>query len=410
MATDKDVVTRYDGQGITGKIKAWNVAKGFGFADADDGGEDIFMHQSVIEVEDSRYRSICPGTKVEMTYFDRNGKHTASKVTASGGTPFKGFASKQEASAVCAARTVDSLGGKVKWYNTTKGFGFIIPEEGGNDVFFGIKDVQDQQILQTDEQVVYHLEHMEDKVKASKVRSINIHRSNVSNSPLYSSPPTPYGFPPAGGPPTPQYPQYQQYQPHQPQGYPPMGGGMGGGMGMGYGGPGGHGAPAPGGMRTGTCKWYNVTKAFGFILPSEGGKDIYFREVSPPPVEGDPVEFEIKVNDGKAEAVNVVQTKNRKRKVMDPSYQGQMPSSYAPQTKSQRPGSYPPIGAPHAGMPHTAPGPQSNYDPYSSGQSPYGQPPSSVYPPNGSASPYSAPQQAPASSYGGYPQNGMSYY
>lgn len=32
--------------------------------------------------------------------------------------------------------------GTVKWFNTTKGFGFIAPEEGGRDVFVHITALQ----------------------------------------------------------------------------------------------------------------------------------------------------------------------------------------------------------------------------------------------------------------------------
>ena len=41
--------------------------------------------------------------------------------------------------------------GTVKWFNTTKGFGFIMPEDGGKDVFVHITAVQSAGLRGLDE-------------------------------------------------------------------------------------------------------------------------------------------------------------------------------------------------------------------------------------------------------------------
>ena len=50
--------------------------------------------------------------------------------------------------------------GTVKWFNTTKGFGFIAPDSGGKDVFVHISAVERAGMtgLQDDQKVQYDLE------------------------------------------------------------------------------------------------------------------------------------------------------------------------------------------------------------------------------------------------------------
>lgn len=50
--------------------------------------------------------------------------------------------------------------GTVKWFNTTKGYGFIEPEEGGSDVFVHISAVQKSGLtgLTDNQKVSYELQ------------------------------------------------------------------------------------------------------------------------------------------------------------------------------------------------------------------------------------------------------------
>ncbi len=50
--------------------------------------------------------------------------------------------------------------GTVKWFNATKGFGFIAPETGGKDVFVHISAVERSGLtgLKDDQKVTYDIE------------------------------------------------------------------------------------------------------------------------------------------------------------------------------------------------------------------------------------------------------------
>jgi CspA family cold shock protein len=64
--------------------------------------------------------------------------------------------------------------GTVKWFNTTKGYGFIQPSEGGNDVFVHISAVQRAglQSLADGQKVTYELQNERGKTAAVDIQLI----------------------------------------------------------------------------------------------------------------------------------------------------------------------------------------------------------------------------------------------
>ncbi|MFC3126734.1 cold-shock protein [Pseudoroseomonas globiformis] len=65
--------------------------------------------------------------------------------------------------------------GTVKWFNATKGFGFIQPEDGSKDVFVHITDVQRAglQGLAEGERIEYELQKgREGKLSASNLKQV----------------------------------------------------------------------------------------------------------------------------------------------------------------------------------------------------------------------------------------------
>jgi CspA family cold shock protein len=64
-------------------------------------------------------------------------------------------------------------------------------------------------------------------------------------------------------------------------------------------------------MATGTVKWFNPTKGYGFIQPTGGGKDVFVHISAVEQAglstlnEGQSIEFEIESNRGKESAVKL---------------------------------------------------------------------------------------------------------
>jgi len=53
---------------MRGKVKFFNESKGFGFITPEDGGKDVFCHQSEIQMEG--FRTLAEGQDVEFTVED----------------------------------------------------------------------------------------------------------------------------------------------------------------------------------------------------------------------------------------------------------------------------------------------------------------------------------------------------
>ena len=64
-------------------------------------------------------------------------------------------------------------------------------------------------------------------------------------------------------------------------------------------------------MASGTVKWFNSQKGYGFIQPAKGGRDVFVHISAVERAglsslnEGQQIEFEIEENRGKSSAVNL---------------------------------------------------------------------------------------------------------
>ncbi len=64
--------------------------------------------------------------------------------------------------------------GTVKWFNTTKGFGFIVPDDGSNDVFVHISAVEQAGLrtLNEGQKIEFDLQENRGKQAAANLKEV----------------------------------------------------------------------------------------------------------------------------------------------------------------------------------------------------------------------------------------------
>jgi len=135
------------GPEIGATVKWFNSEKGFGFVELSDGSGDVFLHANALNP--TGFETVSPGsTLVVRIGQGPKGRQVAAVVSVDESTAQperpRGFGGAPRAGGGGFARSgrpapdlsqAQDMRGIVKWYNATKGFGFITPESGGKDIF-----------------------------------------------------------------------------------------------------------------------------------------------------------------------------------------------------------------------------------------------------------------------------------
>ena len=238
---------------IAGTVRNFNLEKGFGFVAPDGGGDDYFAHgNSLLDGnalrEGSRvyFRPDYDNARSKRRAEDILGAYTdpvrpAPKAMASGGAT-GGSALKSAPRRPPPGEPAPPPGklmGTVKNFNMDKGFGFIIPDEGGDDLFAHALNLADGNAFREGMRLCYRrgFDEKNNKWRAEDITGgyhdpIRPPNRGAGGGPNGARPPPPAGpgslYPPHRPPPPGYYPPAYPppyappgYSPYPPPQYPP---------------------------------------------------------------------------------------------------------------------------------------------------------------------------------------------
>lgn len=139
---------------ITGVVKWFDVAKGFGFIIPDNGMQDVLLHVTCLRRDG--FQTILEGTRIVALIQRRERGYQAFKIlsmdqsTAVHPSQLPPVRTHVQVTATSGLERV-----LVKWFNRTKGFGFLTRGEGTEDIFvhmetlrrFGLTELRPGQVV-----------------------------------------------------------------------------------------------------------------------------------------------------------------------------------------------------------------------------------------------------------------------
>ena len=136
--------------------KWFNAEKGFGFVELADGSGDAFLHAAVLEA--AGHDSVDPGAKLSVQVgVGQKGRQITAVLAVDASTAAPERRPMRSSSRPSSGRerhdpsTATTIEGTVKWFKGDKGFGFVVGDDGGKDVFLHIKVLQRAGLEHVDE-------------------------------------------------------------------------------------------------------------------------------------------------------------------------------------------------------------------------------------------------------------------
>jgi cold shock protein len=129
---------------VWGKLKWFNPGKRYGFVELSDGSGDAFLHASA--VVGVSIGALQPGVTIEFrTAPAQRGLQVTEVMSIDSSTAAPPRSPRKNFRAPLNRQPLETSlqeMGTVKWYNVAKGFGFIVLDGGGKDVFVHVSALQ----------------------------------------------------------------------------------------------------------------------------------------------------------------------------------------------------------------------------------------------------------------------------